>query len=91
MSNHGQFESDEQRRHFAKMFPKELGLGPTNQFPQGKIHKSDEGELKLAIGHKDGKVFLAFGTPTEWIGFDRQQTLMLVESLLKHAAECSKK
>ena len=66
---------------------RELGLGATGSFPQGKFHRTDEGELRLAITASQGKVIMAFGTPTAWIGFDPQQARDIAETLLKRAKE----
>lgn len=49
---------------------KKAGLGATGEFPQGEVHPSDEGELKLAVGHHVGKVFLSFGKPVGWFAGD---------------------
>ena len=48
-------------------------LGPTKRFPNGKIHHSDEGEIRMAIGHYEGNVVIDFGKPTTWIGLPPQQ------------------
>lgn len=32
-----------------------FNLGATNQFPEGKLTDNDEGEIRVAIGQKDGK------------------------------------
>ena len=84
MSNHSsQDMTPEERRHFEKM----LGLGPTNRFPEGKVHPTDEGELKLAVGHGNGKVFMDFGSPTAWIGFTRRQAIDIAKVLIEHATQ----
>lgn len=60
-------------------------LGATGQFPLGKLTPSDEGELKLAIGRKDGKVVLVFGKPVAWIGFTAEQAREIAQMLVEHA------
>lgn len=90
MSNHGEEMTPEQRRHFDKYFQvakKEMELGATGKFPDGKIHPTDKGEIRLMIGHKDDKVFLAFGVPTEWVGFGKQQALDLANTIINHVAQ----
>jgi len=90
MSNHGSEMSPESRRHFQKMIgdlTSGMNLGATGDFPQGKVHPTDEGGLRMAIGHKDGKVFVAFGTPTEWIGLDKNSALALANCIIEHAAQ----
>jgi|HubBroStandDraft_4_1064222.scaffolds.fasta_scaffold510776_2 hypothetical protein len=90
MSNHGQDMTPEQRRHFEKFFESaktDFGSGPTGKFPEGKIHPTDKGQLSMAIGHKDGKVFIHFGVPTDWIGFSKQDALNLANCIIEHAAQ----
>jgi len=60
-------------------------LGPTGQFPDGKIDPNDEGELKLAIGIQNNNVILDFGTQVMWIGLGKEDALAIAESLIKHA------
>ena len=56
-----------------KDLTKDLRLGATGKFPQGKISPSDEGELRMAVGDKEGKVFIAFGKSIEWLALDPQK------------------
>ena len=44
-------------------------LGPTGEFPDGRICGSDGGELRYAVGHDRSRRFvaIAFGTPIEWL------------------------
>lgn len=60
-------------------------LGPTGNFPEGKLTQQDEGEFKLAITRVDGKVIMAFGTPIAWIGMTRNDAIQIGNDLIKHA------
>lgn len=71
----------------SKEFIESMGLGPTGQYPQGKIHSTDEGEIKMAIAIKDNKVIIHFGTPTSWIGMDKQQAIQLAATIIDKAKE----
>jgi hypothetical protein len=51
------------------------------KYPDGKIHKTDEGELKLAIGVKEGRVIIDFGKDLSWVGFDKQTLRVVIDSL----------
>ena len=62
-------------------------LGATGQFPEGKVTKEDEGEIRLAIGSKTGTVFIEFGKPVAWIGFTPQQAKQIALTLLDHAEQ----
>lgn len=60
-------------------------LGPTGQFPEGKLGDDDEGEIRIAIGNQNGKVVISFGGPVAWIGFTAAQAREIAETLIKHA------
>lgn len=62
-----------------------MKLGQTGRFPEGKIHRTDEGELRMAVSARQGKVILNFGTPIAWIGL----TPELAELLAEHLRECA--
>lgn len=64
---------------------KSMGLGKTHQFPRGQIHNTDEGEIKLAIGTKEDKVIIYFGTPVSWLGMYKEQALEFGKSILEKA------
>lgn len=61
-------------------------LGDTGRYPQGALTKDDEGELRYAVGTKDGKVCIDFGKPVAWVGMDADQALELACTLVKQAA-----
>ena len=61
--------------------------GALGDFPEGKLTKQDEGAIQFAIGAKDGKVVLDFGTPVHWVGMTAQQAADLASSLLAKARE----
>ena len=62
-------------------------LGATGRFPEGKLTSTDEGEIRIAIGHTGGKVVIDFGKPTAWIGFTPAQARQIANDILKHAEE----
>lgn len=66
---------------------KTFKLGATGEFPKGKIHESDEGETRIAVGHREGNVILDFGTPTTWLGFPPETALELARAIQQHAHE----
>jgi hypothetical protein len=90
MSHHGDKPFDaydeETAQRMQEMFLNS-SVGPTGGYPQGKLTKSDEGELAFAVGNRDGKVVLDFGSPVAWIGMDPAQALALASSLAAHASK----
>jgi hypothetical protein len=66
---------------------KDLGLGATGRFPEGKLTKDDQGEIKIGITVKDDKIVIAFGKPVEWIGFTREQAIQIGETLINRARQ----
>ena len=63
-------------------------IGPTGGYPDGqKLNETDEGGLNLSVGlGVDGRtVIVQFGTPTAWIGLDRESAIELARALLQHA------
>lgn len=65
-------------------------IGATGLHPEGKLTPHDEGGIQFAVGVKDGKVCLDFGTPVVWVGFSPEDALKLAESLVKHAREAAR-
>lgn len=60
-------------------------LGASGRFPEGKLNENDEGELRLAVTSKDGKVIVDFGKPVNWLGLSRDQAMEFAKLLRKHA------
>lgn len=62
-------------------------LGATGEFPQGKLNKSDEGELRMAIYVENSKIVINFGKDLSWLGLDKDTALALAENLKQKANE----
>lgn len=58
-------------------------LGATGKFPDGKINKYDEGELRIGIAIKDSNVIIEFGKPVKWIGLPGDEAIALGKLLIK--------
>ena len=65
--------------------------GALGEFPEGKLTKTDEGSIQFAIGEKDSKVVIDFGTPVHWVGMTPQQAAEFASLLLKRAREVARK
>lgn len=71
---------------------KNQGIGPTGQFPNGKINKDDEGELAIGIASdvKNNVVVIEFGKSIQWIGFPPEQAIEFANMIMKASNEMLK-
>jgi hypothetical protein len=60
-------------------------IGPTGEFPLGKLNADDEGGINIAIGSESGNVRIDFGEPTAWIALPPDQALAFASLIVKHA------
>jgi hypothetical protein len=65
-------------------------LGPTGEFPHGKLSDDDEGEINVAISRHvapDGSqmVRFDFGKPVAWLSLPREQALALAAVIIQQA------
>ena len=99
MSNHSPENNSEMFRHMQqsadaserieklkKSLEANIFAGATGNFPQGKLTKSDEGEIQFMVGAKNDKVILQFGTPVARMGMTPEQAVDLGEMLIQKAA-----
>lgn len=94
MAHHGNDEriAAELAKLIEEFERREMKLGPTGDFPEGKLCPDDEGGVQFAIGSEGGKVILNFGErPITWVGMDPQQAADLASSLIRHARDIGKK
>ena len=64
-------------------------FGPTGKFPRGKLHNSDEGELRMGVTVNQGTVILAFGKEVAWVGLTPQRARELAAHLIESADEAA--
>lgn len=61
-------------------------LGPTGDFPRGKLGPTDEGGLAIGVSKDEkGNVVINFGTPVRWVGIPPEQVATFCRLLLRHA------
>lgn len=65
-------------------------IGPTGTHPEGQLSPRDEGAIHFAVGVRDGKVCLDFGTPVAWLGMNPGDALQLAQSLIEQARKAAK-
>jgi len=64
-------------------------VGPTGEYPHGKLAPDDEGELAVCMTLSDDKktIRLQFGKKIDWLGMRRDTAQNLQETLTKLIAE----
>jgi hypothetical protein len=90
MSNHSDMPGDSPIPESIRRALKEPLIGATGTHPQGKLTPHDEGAIQFALGVKDGKVVIDFGTPCVWLGMEPTQALELASALIKHAKDAAR-
>jgi hypothetical protein len=60
-------------------------IGPTGDYPLGKLNPDDEGGLRIGITNKDGAVIINFGTPVAWFGMPQDQAINFARLIMKKA------
>ena len=67
-------------------------LGPTGQFPDGKLTPQDEGEIQIGVTNtNEGSVIIKFGKSIEWLAMPPQQAADFAMLLVAHARQAAKK
>jgi hypothetical protein len=60
-------------------------IGPTGEYPDGKLCADDNGALRLAIYTGDNLVVMAFGVPTKWLAMPPADAIALGNALIANA------
>lgn len=66
---------------------KELKLGTTGLFPDGKINEHDEGELRCSIATDEihHQVIIDFGTQIAWLSFNPDEAINFANLIIEKA------
>ena len=62
-------------------------VGPTGNYPDGKLNEHDEGELSMAVGIEEGVVVIKFGAAVTWLGLSPDAAVDLAKALLARASQ----
>lgn len=63
-----------------------MTLGPTGEYPYGKLTEDDHGALSYAVGRRGDTVIVDFGpTPVAWIGMGAQDAVDFAQALIRQA------
>lgn len=79
---------EELAREKAKLTQLNTSLGPTGDFPHGRLVPHDEGGLMFGVTVFNGRVIFDFGKPIRSIGFTREGALELAELIKQRAEQC---
>ena len=62
-------------------------FGASGKFPDGKISRSDEGEITLGVTYDPTKdlVIINFGKPVAWLGLKPEQAAQFAQFILKNS------
>jgi hypothetical protein len=61
-------------------------LGPTHDYPYGKLGSDDDGALNVAVTRdKEGNVHVDFGTPVKWFAMPSDQAIEFAKLIIRHA------
>jgi hypothetical protein len=63
-------------------------IGPTGEFPEGKLGEHDDGEITIAVSSRSGNVIVEFGSLISWLGLSPAQARELGEALIRRANAC---
>lgn len=81
MSHHGPGPfNDPDNPKLAEQFRKimtEAKVGPTGDFPEGRLVPDDEGGIRFVVVQHGQKIVMSFGKAVEWIGFNADQAIEL--------------
>ncbi len=83
--SHHDGSNDKIMEKFFERYGKQLGLGSTERFPEGKLTPHDEGEIRIAIGTEQGNVIMHFGKEIAWIGFNKVQAKEIAKIIMEKA------
>lgn len=60
-------------------------IGATGTYPEGRFGEGDTGGIQFAIGSRQGRVVLDFGTPTYWVSMCPEQAREIACMILEAA------
>jgi hypothetical protein len=58
-------------------------IGPTGDYPLGKLNASDEGGLSIALTREGNNIVINFNTPVAWLALPLQQAEVFARTILK--------
>lgn len=67
--------------------------GPTGDYPDGRLHAADRGEVQaaLTVDRENGRLHIDFGTELSWLSMNAEQALAFAEQLRRRAEQLLRK
>lgn len=65
-------------------------LGPTGEFPGGRLNDSDGGALTIGMKADQGNVVIAFGTFVDWLGMPPDDAIEFAQRIITLAESIKK-
>jgi hypothetical protein len=60
-------------------------IGPTKQYPHGKLNPEDRGELAVGVRVEKGMIVVDFGTDLSWVALTPESAIEFATVLLAKA------
>lgn len=61
-------------------------LGPTGDYPHGRLNADDKGGVRMGVAHDDeGNVHINFGTEVKWVAMPPDTAIDFAKTILRHA------
>jgi hypothetical protein len=61
-------------------------LGPTHDFPRGKLNPDDEGGLIIGLRIENNRLIIGFGKRIAWIGLGKVEAIEFAKMITDKAA-----
>ncbi len=71
--------------------PEEDDLSLGDEFDEYLDHVEQVGDLKIYVGDRDGRVFLAFSRQIKQIGLPPEDAMLLAQTIINRAMKMTKK
>jgi hypothetical protein len=60
-------------------------LGPTHDFPRGKLNEDDEGGLIIGLRIENNRLIIGFGKRISWIGLGKPEAIQFAKMIIEKA------
>lgn len=87
MGHHSSKPMDDAFRQQMEIETQRMRLGASGKTPAGKLHDTDEGEIRFGVSHDPNrrKVIINFGKPVAWMAMEPEDAASLGQLLIDHS------